>query len=90
MNRRKLRKKKRRIDKRRVDGDHHVQAPSTQPASPHIHSSPKEVKNIHALVKETVEHSDSLWKDSTGNWPGFVHLLGLEGEGMNDFLAPSL
>jgi len=38
-----------------VDGDHHEQAPSTRPASPHIHSSPKEVKNIHALVKETAE-----------------------------------
>ena len=38
------------------DGDHHEQAPSTQPASPYIHSSPKEVKNIHALVKETAEH----------------------------------
>ena len=72
------------------DGDYHDQAPSTQPASPHIHSSPKEVKNIHALVKETVEHSDSLWTDSTENWPDFMHLWGLEGEGINDCLAPSL
>ena len=72
------------------DGDHHEQAPSTQPASPHIHSSSKEVKNTHALVKEVVEHSDRTWADSTANWPGFVHLLGLEDEGMNDCLTPSL
>jgi len=71
-------------------GDHQEQAPSTQPASPHIHSSPKEVKNIHALVKETVEHSDRIWADSTENWPSFVHLLGLKDEGMIDFFAPSL
>jgi len=72
------------------DGDHHDQAPSTQPASPHILSSSKEVNNTHALVKEVVEHSDRTWADSSGNWPSFVHLLGLEGERMNDYLAPSL
>jgi len=33
-----------------IDGDHHEQAPSTQPVSPQIHSSSKEVKNTHALV----------------------------------------
>jgi len=42
------------------DGDHHEQAPSIQPARPHIHSSHKEVKNIHSLVKNTVEHSDRI------------------------------
>ena len=72
------------------DGDHHDQASSTQPASPHILSSSKEVKNTHALVKEVMEHSDRTWADSSENWPGFVHLLGLEGERMNDCLAPSL
>ena len=72
------------------DGDHQDQALNMQPASLHIHSSPKEVKNIYALVKNTLEHSDRIWADSTGNWPGFVHLLGLEGEGMIDCFAPSL
>jgi len=61
-----------------------------QPASLHIHSSPKEVKNIHALVKNTLEHSDKMRADSAGNCPGFVHFLGLEGEGVIDCLAPSL
>jgi len=49
------------------DGDHHEQAPSMQPASGHIHSSPKDVKNTHSLVKETVQHSDRIWADSSGN-----------------------
>ena len=51
------------------DGDHHEQAPSMQPASPHVHSSTKEVKNIHALVKKTVEHSNRIWADLTENLP---------------------
>ena len=72
------------------DGDHQDQALNKQPASLHIHSSPKEVKNIHALVKNTLEYSDRMWADSIENWPGFVHFLGLEGEGMIDCFAPSL
>jgi len=68
------------------DGDHQDQALD----SLHIHSNSKEVKNIHALVKNTIEQSDRIWADSTGNWPCFVHLLGLEGEGMIDCFTPSL
>jgi len=60
-----------------------------QPDSLHIHSSPKEVKNIHALVRSTIEQSDRMWAYLTENWPGFLHLLGLEGEGMIDCFAPS-
>ena len=72
------------------DGDHQDQAFNKQPASLHIHSSPKEVNNIHALVKNTLEHSDRIWADSIENWPDLVHLLGLEDEGMIDCFAPSL
>jgi len=72
-----------------TDGDHHDQALEEQQASPHVHSTPKEVKNIHVLVKNTLEHSDRMWPDSIENWAGFVHLLGLEGEGMIDCFSPA-
>ena len=64
------------------------QAFDEQPDSLHIYLSSKEVKNMHTWVRNTMEHSDRMWADSTGNWPGFVHLLGLEGEGMIDCSAP--
>jgi len=68
------------------DRDHQDQALYEQPASLHIHSSSKEVKK----VRNTIEQSDRIWADSTGNCPDFVHLLGLEGEGMIDCFTPSL
>jgi len=45
------------------DGEHHDQALEDQQDSPHIHSTPKEVKNIHVLVKNTFEHLDRMWAD---------------------------
>jgi len=72
------------------DGDHQDQAMDEQPDSLHTHSIPREVKNIHALVRSTIEQSDRMWVDSTENLPDFVHLLGLEGEGMIDCFTPSL
>jgi len=49
------------------DGDHQDQALDEQPASLHVYSSSKEVKNIHAMVRNTTEQSDRIWADSTGN-----------------------
>ena len=57
------------------------QASGEQPVSLHIYSSSKEVKNVHILVRNTVEQSDSRWADSTRTFPGFVTLFGPATEG---------
>jgi len=49
------------------DGNHQDQAMDEQLDSLHIHPSPKEVKNIHALVRSTIEKSGRMWADSTEN-----------------------
>ena len=57
------------------------QALGEQPSSLHIYSSSTEVKNIHILVRNTMEQSDSRWVDSTRNFPGLVTLFGPATEG---------
>ena len=57
------------------------QALGEQPASLHIYSSYKELRNIHILVGKTMVQSDSRWADSTRNLRGFVTLFGSAAEG---------
>ena len=57
------------------------QALYEQPDSLHIYSSSKEVKNMHTWVKNTTEHLDRIWADSTRNWPGFVTPFGQANKG---------
>ena len=52
-----------------------------QPESPHIHSSPKEVQNIHAMVRNFISNDLHQLPSSNSFWPGFVSLTECKSEG---------
>ena len=71
------------------DGDHHLEPPNLSSSIPPDSKNIKEVKEVQALVRNIVNHSNSLLPSSSENWPGFVNLLEPATEGMIDaFTTP--
>ena len=57
------------------DGDHQTKESNAAEEVKEIQRSDKEVKEIHAMVRNALTQNHSLLSSSTENWPGFVQLL---------------
>ena len=64
------------IQPREYDGDNLIEPPNLSSSTPQQSSNTKEVKELHTLVKNIINQSNSLLPSSTKNWPDFINLLG--------------
>jgi len=61
-----------------VDGDHPIQSLETQTCVQNPAKGSSIVKDVQMLLKSWLDHPDSEVGSSSGNWPGFVWLVGLD------------
>ena len=57
------------------DGDHQAKVSNATEEDKEGQRNVKEVKQIHALIRNALTHNHILLSSSTKNRPGFVHLL---------------
>jgi len=68
------------------DGGHLSTPSNLHPSTPREPASTKEAKEVYALVRDSLDQSNSSLVSSIGNWPHFACVLGLATEGMIDYI----